>query len=322
MSRSRRRSRTSGSPAALRAAGAPSGSVFVLQHGLAFRVGAAASLATLAVMLAFALLLHHQMRSAIESWERRQTAALGHHLAEMLEEVPLPERIATLQRLSASLKQFGVSAKLTGAGSPPGAAAQIPLTGGPSLEVRTAGAGRKLTARLAPLCLGLTGGVLAALLLAVQGSVYWGLTRPLRAVQRQITHMRRGRWWIPAEDEGPAEIAVLSSGLEALGMELETSVSGWVEAERRAGFELARKRLLRASSGLRQEVGALVGELARTGALPGPSRRRLRRAAAELVAELSRPLEELGLGPPDWKGHGNVVVKGCEIASARQGGDT
>lgn len=282
----------------------------MLRRGLAFRVGAAASLATLAMMLAFALLLHHQMRSAIESWEIRQTAALGHHLAEMLEEVPVPERIATLQRLGASLEQFGVSAKLTRAGSPPGAAAQIPLTGGPSLEVRTTGAGRH-TARLAPLYLGLTGGVLAALLLAVQGSVYWGLTRPLRAVQKQITHMRRGRWWIPAEDDGPAEIAVLSSGLETLGMELETSVSGWVEAERRAGFELARKKLLRASSGLRQEVGALVDELSATGTLSEPSRHRLRQAADELVAELSRPLEELGLGPPDWNGHGSTALGGA-----------
>lgn len=73
------------------------------RRSLAFRVAAATSLATLATMLAFALLLHHQMQSAIEGWERRQAAALAHHLATMLDALPPEERAAGLEQLNAPL---------------------------------------------------------------------------------------------------------------------------------------------------------------------------------------------------------------------------
>lgn len=251
-------------------------------------------------MSVFALLLHHQMQYAIGSWEQRQVAALGHHLAEMLSATPPDDRAASLERLAAPLAQFGISARLSSPRATPVEGVQVPLVGGPPLELRSTAGGHELATRLAPLYLGLTGGVLATLLLAVQASTYWSLRRPLRGVGKQISQMRRGRWWVPAKAGGVAEVALLSSSLESLGKELESEVSQWVEAERRAGFELARNRLRLATLELRREIRFRVAELAAGEEQTGASHRALFLASEQLLTELERPLEELGLGPPEW----------------------
>jgi len=276
-------------------------------------VAAVASLVTLAVMLVFALALHRRVRSAVESWERRQSAALAHHLATMLDNVPLGERKAALEQVGSPLAQFGVSARMVSSDAPEVAwGSVVPLAEGSAVLVSTNATGEKLAARLAPLYLGLTGGLLAALLLAVQGSIYLGLTRPLRAVERQIAQMRRGRWKVAAPPASVAEMAVLGARLESFGEELELKVEQWVEAERRAGFELARCRIRRQTLELGRDSRRFGEELLANEALRESSRSALRgvlEAIAELESLLMRPPEELGLGPPAWSAASPMEIR-------------
>jgi len=265
-------------------------------------------------MSAFAVALHHEIRSAIANWEERQAAALAHHLAEMLNAAPREARGALLERISSPLAQFGVTARiLSGDGPADVAIPRIPLTGGSVLVVSTEAAGSKLAAGLVPLYLGLTGGVLVALLIAIQGSIYWGLRRPLGAVERQIHRMRRGRWRAPAPPQSIAELARLGSGLEALGAELELEIGQWVNAERRAGIELACSRLRVACSEPSREARRYGDELLSAGELSRSSRLALSgllKAVDELESQFTRPLSEIGLGPPEWDANSRCDLRG------------
>jgi hypothetical protein len=271
------------------------------RRSLTFRVGLAACASTLVVIAGFAMLLHREMQSALEGWERAHMAGLGHHLAEMLAPLPQGQREAELEEIATLLAGFGISARLGAVEGSVPSGVQVPLApGSPPLEVWVAPeAGESLARRLAKLYLALTGGVLLALLVAIVASIYWGLMRPLRGLRKQVAQMHRGRWRAPAHPEGVAEIAEIAKGLESLGGMLELRIYQWVQAERRAGVELARKRLRIATRDLRVEVQLLIGELLAREDLSAVSRRHLRRLQRDVEAlgtQLDRPLEELGLG--------------------------
>jgi hypothetical protein len=118
------------------------------------------------------------------------------------------------------------------------------------------------------------------LAVAVQGSIYWGASRPLRAVREQLRQMRRGPWRTNAAAEGVAEVVSLAREIEAVGLTLDRRVPEWVEAERRAGTELARRKLRTAMLPDLRELNALLGDALARGASPPETARSLRRAQA------------------------------------------
>ena len=81
------------------------------------------------------------------------------------------------------------------------------------------------------------------LAIAVQASVFWGLVRPLQRIHKQLRTMRRGPWRTTAGLNGVAEVVALAREVESLGLTLDHRIPEWVEAERKASTELARKKL-------------------------------------------------------------------------------
>lgn len=268
---------------------------------LGARVSLAAGAAVFVVLLTYGLALHHFVQGAIGAWERENLAALGHHAADMVAAEPPEDRASAVRRLAGELEAFGVELRSLDPDSStepaPGGAVRLPVGGG-GAELRLATSrpardtlGRRLSVLYASLLLTL----FVALALAVQGSVYWGAVRPLRKVHQQLRQMHRGPWRTDAGDSGAAEMVSLAREIEAVGLTLHRRVPEWVEAERKAGTELARRRLRTAVLPDLRELNALLGDvLARGGASP-EAVRALRRAQAvsDRIAEhLATSVEE------------------------------
>lgn len=279
--------------------------------GLAARVSVAAGAAVLVVLAAFGLILHHSLQDAIAGWERENLAALAHHAAEMVAAAPPDERPRAAQRLAAELAAFGVDLRWVEPGSEgdvaDAAAVSVPVEkGGGDLRLTSSRPAREtLGRRLAVLYALLLAALFAALVLAVQVSVYWGLVRPLRRVRTQLERMRRGPWKTDAAAGGGAEVVELAGEIEALGFTLEHQISTWVEAERKAGGELARRRLRRAVLDEVREIDVLVGDaMARDGSPPASLRdlRRVQAASERIAGLLDRSFdgaEERGESPTE-----------------------
>ena len=274
---------------------------------LTARVALATSGSMLIVMSGYAWALHHGVRGALQEWERSNLAAIGHHVVGMVQPQAPEGRAELVRNLNEQLSGFGVSLALGGSGapSPESPAVAVPLDeGNESLIVAAReGAADVLGKRLAPLYLGLVGAVFVALLAAVQGSIYWGFTRPMRAVRRQVQMMRRGPWKTTAGDAGGAELVGLALEIERVGETLEERVTQWVEAERRAGAELALHQLRSKALPLARESNLMTSELLAAGGLSADDVRRLRRlqAASDHLTQLyTLPLDEVvsvGLAP-------------------------
>lgn len=261
---------------------------------LAARVSVTAGAAVLVVLAAFGLVLHHALQDAIVGWERENLAALAHHAAEMVAAAPPDERPRAAQRLAGELAAFGVELQWVEPGSEgeaaDAAAVSVPVGkgGGDVLLTSDRPARETLGRRLAVLYALLLAALFAALVLAVQGSVYWGLVRPLRRVRKQLERMRRGPWKTDAPAGGGAEVVELAGEIEALGYTLEHQIGAWVEAERKAGGELARRRLRGAVLDELREINVLVGDAMARDGNPPASERALRRvlAASDRIAGL------------------------------------
>ena len=250
---------------------------------LGTRVSLAVGTALLVVLTAYGLALHHALQDAVRTWERENLVALGHHAAEMVAH----------ERLAADLEAFGLELRWL----EPGATAEPAARGAVRVPVGEEGVGLQLASsrptretlgrRLLALSATLLLALFLALVAAVQGAVHWGVARPLRAVRKQLRQMRRGPWRTAAGEEGAAEVVSLARDIESVGLTLERRVPEWIEAERKAGIELARRRLRAAALPELQELNALLGDvLARGGSSP-EAVRALRRAqaAADRIAE-------------------------------------
>lgn len=260
---------------------------------LGARVSLAAGVALFVVLLGYGLALHHVLQGAVGDWERENLRALGHHAAEMVAAEPPGDRASTARRLAGELEAFGVELRWlepTSSTEPaPGAAVRLPV-GAEGAELRLATSrparetlGRRVSVLYASLLLTL----FVALALAVQGSVYWGVVRPLRAVRQQLRQMHRGPWCTTAGGDGSAEMVSLAREIEGVGLTLHRRVPEWVEAERKAGTELARRRLRTTVLPELRELNASLGDvLARGGSSP-EAVRALRRAqgASDRIAE-------------------------------------
>lgn len=260
---------------------------------LGARVSLVAGVALFVVLLGYGLVLHHVLQGAVGAWERENLAALGHHAADMVAAEPPEERASTVRRLAGELEAFGVELRwLEPASSEdpaPGGAVRLPV-GAEGAELRLATSrparetlGRRLSVLYASLLLTL----FVALALAVQGSIYWGVVRPLRAVREQLRQMHRGPWRTTAGGDGSAEMVSLAREIEAVGLTLNRRVPEWVEAERKAGTELARRRLRMAVLPDLRELNALLGDVLVRGGTSPEVVRALRRAqsSSDRIAE-------------------------------------
>lgn len=268
---------------------------------LGARVSLAAGVALFVVLLGYGLALHHVLQGAVAAWERENLAALGHHAADMVAAEPPEERASAVRRLAGELDAFGVELRwLEPASSEdptPGAAVRLPL-GAEGAELRLATSrparetlGRRLSVLYASLLLTL----FVALALAVQGSIYWGVVRPLRAVREQLRQMHRGPWRTTASGDGSAEMVSLAREIEAVGLTLNRRVPEWVEAERKAGTEFARRRLRMAVLPDLRELNALLGDvLVRGGASPEVVRalRRAQNSSDRIAEHLATSVDE------------------------------
>lgn len=153
--------------------------------------------------------------------------------------------------------------------------------------------------------MGLAFALLVALLGTVLGAVYWGVTRPLRRVKKQLLQMARGPWRVDPAPGGAAEIEALAKQIEGVGASLERSVGGWVAAERRAASEGARLDLRRKAIPMLRETNLTASDLLAVGRLSPEATRTVRRMLAavdRLTTLLGEPIDPtspaVGDSPP------------------------
>lgn len=310
---------------------------------LATRVSLSAGAAVLVVMAVFGVLLHHEGRAEIRAWERENLAALGHHAAQMISASPRDDRPATVARLTEELRGFGVELHViarsgddTERGSEEsrpsgGAAVRVPLgdSGAEVVVERQASATATLGKRLFTLYAVLLGLVAVSLVAVIHASVHWSLVRPLQRVHAQLRQMIRGPWASGAHEDGAHEVASLALEVEAVGTALSERVPQWIEAERKAASELARRRLRQRAVPELRILNLLVGDLLAKGDLSRTAVRELRaaQAASDRLAVLldipihralrSEPGGRFRLGgrpprtsPPSSTGTQPVVISG------------
>ena len=265
---------------------------------LAQRVAITTGLAVLAVVVLYAVASHHLVRDAVASWERQDLAALGHHAAEMLAGVPPATRGDAAAQLAQELRGFGVELRLA---RPTGASMEgsvrIPVgDSGYALHLsRARPVAEVLVARIGRIEVLLAASVIAVLLAAVQGSVYWGLVRPLRAVHHQLQLMKRGPWTTSAAAGGVSEVVALAQEVELVGATLDHRISEWVAAERRGAAEAAHLAVRAAALPHAREVNLIAGELlVRRSGDTDTARlvRRLQKAADRLIEVYNVPHED------------------------------
>jgi len=258
---------------------------------LAQRVGLAASASVLVVLAAHIVLTGRATSAQVAAWEREEAAAVAHHVADMME-TALPADVATaIARTASDLRPFGIDLRFSTTGRVPDSrSVSVPLKDNRGFIVAraTKDLSRTLRARLRRSSILLALGVLAALLIAVEGAVYWGAVLPLRRVQNQLNRMSRGPWHIDAEVGGGKEVADLSRHIAAVGAELERSITQWVEAERRAASENSRMELRQKSIPILRELNLAASNLGAQRALSAEGTRAVRRmlAAADQFATL------------------------------------
>ncbi len=262
---------------------------------LAERVGLVAGLSVLAVFSAYAVALHHSVRRAVVTWEREDLSALAHHAAEMLASLSPAAREDAAAQLTQQLTGFGLELQLA---KPAGASIEggvrIPIRGSHyALHLsRAMPAAEVLLARIARIEVLLGASVIAVLLAAVQGSVYWGLVRPLRAVHRQLQLMKRGPWTTRAAADGVGEVVALAQEVQLVGTALDHMISEWVAAERRGAAEAARLAFRATALPHAREVNLIAGELLVRKAVDTNTIRlvrRLQKAADRLVGVYGVP---------------------------------
>ncbi|NOZ79498.1 MAG: hypothetical protein GXP48_10050 [Acidobacteria bacterium] len=270
---------------------------------LAQRVSLAAGAAVVVVLAGHTLLTGRAISAQVAGWEREQVAAFAHHVADMVNTNPPPDIAQSIAGIASDLRAFGIDVTYSTTGTTAdGRSVSVPLEGNRGFIVARAiqDLSGTLRARLWHSSVVLALGVLAVLLIAVEGAVFWGAVLPLRRVQNQLDRMSRGPWHIDAEVGGGKEVAELSQHIEAVGASLEKSITQWIEAERRAAYEQARMELRNKSIPVLRELNVAASGLGSQRTLPAEGTRAVRRmlgAADRLVALLGEPVEPETIEP-------------------------
>jgi len=258
---------------------------------LAQRVSLAAGASVLLVLVGHTLLIGRATSAQVRAWEREEVAGMAHHVADMVNMNPPADIAQSIRSTASDLQAFGIDLTYSATGqTTDGRSVSVPLKGNRGFIVAraTEDLSRTLRARLRRSSVMLALGVLAVLLIAVEGAVFWGAVLPLRRVQNQLDRMSRGPWHIDAEVGGGKEVAELSQHIAAVGAQLERSISEWVEAERRAASENSRMELRRMSIPILRELNLAASCLVAQRALSAEGTRSVRRmlAAADQFATL------------------------------------
>jgi hypothetical protein len=251
-------------------------------------VVAATTLSLIAVVAAYAVLLERVVRDVVIGWELEQLGAIAHHVADMASKEQVATRHDVVARLAEDHRTFGVEISLIKQPDRPSpSVVTVPLAEADEY-VRVEASEpiiAALSERFRTSCWLLAIGAVLTVVAAVEGSVYWGLVRPLRAVRRQLKLMRRGPWGVSATPLGAHEVASLAYDVEAVGHTLDRKVSSWIETERRAALEQARVQLRQRLIEPVREINLAVSDLLARRTLDGPLARRARllvRAAERL----------------------------------------
>ena len=257
---------------------------------LATRVATAASVSVTVVVVAYSVLLRETVRGVVTGWEAERLGAIAHHVSEMVSRQSSLDYRKTIESVADDHRIFGYEVSWEPSGQPGlgKSAVSVALEGAPGIVIVSAANPlfEDLDRRLWVVSGLLAGGAIVALIVAVNGSVHWGLLRPLKRVRDQLRKMKRGPWSAPAAALGSREIVELATELEAVGHTLDRRISMWVEAERRATYETVRLDLRNRIVPAVREINVLVGDLIARGSLddPGVGRaRRLLRAVEDLL---------------------------------------
>ncbi len=272
------------------------------------RVGLAAGSSVLLVLAVHAYVAGKTTSAEVAAWEREQVAGVAHHVADMIAMNPPADVEGTVARAASDLEPFGIEvgwAAMEQGGD--GRWVSVPLPGGSGYVVARAAEDLSgtLRSRLRRSSLLLALGVLGALLVAVEGAVYWGAVRPLRRIQGQLDRMSRGPWRIDAEVGGGKEVSDLGRHIATVGGELERSVTQWVNAERRAALERSRLELRRRIIPAVRRLNLEASNLAAQGELAPEGTRALRRllaAADQLLVLINEDSAPAVLSSTDRKG--------------------
>lgn len=232
---------------------------------LATRVAGAASVSVAAVVIVYSILLRETVRDAVNGWEAARLGAIAHHVAEMVSRDQSDGFLETVQSVAADHQMFGYAVRWEGSGTAGRAPSTVTvaLENAPGFVVVSADKPlfEDLDRRLWEGCGILAIGTLVVLVTAVHGSVHWGLRRPLQKVSKQLRLMKRGPWSAPAASLGSREIVELSNELESVGHTLDRRISMWVEAERRATYEVVRLDLRNQIRPAVRRINLLVGDI-------------------------------------------------------------
>lgn len=265
---------------------------------LATRIVLAATVSVAAVVVGHGVALRATFSAAVDAWEAERLGSTAHHIAEMISRSGEQHTRDVIAGVREDYGLFGDRVEWLPSGRPgrgPHAVA-VAVDGAPGVVRVSApeGSFEALDRRLSRSHLLLLAAAVAAVLVAVQVSVHWGLRRPLARVRKQLRRMRRGRWTAEASPGGAREISELAGDLESVGRTLEESVTMWVEAERRASYEGARLELRQRLVPHLRELNLVASDLTGRGAFDAAGVRRARRMlrAADTIVEI------VGTGEP------------------------
>lgn len=262
------------------------------------RVAIAASVSVAAVALGYSVLLRSTVKAEVNKWELERLGAVAHHVANMVARDEGSDHKSVIARVAEDHRNFGYDVSWIESGQPgPGkSAVTVALTGVPGF-VRVSAVTpvfETLVRRLWIGCALLAGGAVLAVFLAIQGSVHWGLVRPLKSVRYQLRLMRRGPWVAPAAAFGSREIIELATELEAVGHSLDRRITTWIHAERRAAFEETKLNLRNDLTPPARELNLVAGDLLARGTLDPSGITHLRRLllAIDTIMDTVRPVDD------------------------------
>lgn len=177
--------------------------------------------AVVLAVLAFHTFISERTTSVqVAAWEREQVAGVAHHVAEMVATHPSRDIERFITDTASGLRPFGIEVTYSPTGQVrDDRSVSVPLADGLGFIAArgTEDLAGTLRTRLRRSSVGLALVLLIALLGTVMGAVYWGVTRPLRRVKKQLLQMARGPWRVEMKPGGVAEIEVLAKQIEGVG---------------------------------------------------------------------------------------------------------
>jgi len=282
---------------------------------LARRIALVASGAVLLALATGAAINVVLLTRAASTWEARLVSGLAHHMADMVRGLPATDAVEVVSSIDRGASGLDIHlAYLPSRPTKSGGELVVPITGGGGYIIASSGTSltRGLRATMLQSSAAATLVTVLLLLVAIAVTVRLSFVEPLRSVLGQLRAMRRGGWLTSPPIHGTREVQDLASEVASVGVELETRVEQWVEAERLGASEGVRLRYVRAASPMFQEAYASASQLLAEKRLTSTGTRALRHlltAVDDLSALLRQPL---AAGPPrqdDSLSHSREVTK-------------